>query len=305
MVSNQITKFQNNKKLIEFLDKMNPADPSAYAHLHAGSEELKEGESKTYSLIGVAIADYSAGTGENKKYACFNLSPQEVKQIAVNIGREIDKVFFRSAFSYGYRQNIYLIQLVFVATVWMSEHMRRLFDFLKSVLSFPLPDGSEQIELICEKNNALDSKQAAFFQRDPLSKDNETVIYSADKLIGKSKDQNGRSPMSRICIKRCKKDAKGALRRSPWQISIDKGTAIAEPTSTGGTKAAAGSYKSTVCLNVWLTDDDIEKLFRTVCDYIRVFEIRICAYGVGKGRKMYQKERISRQENAGEVAPNA
>ena len=151
----------------------------------------------------------------------------------------------------------------------------------------------------------MDSKQAAFFQRDPLSKDNETVIYSADKLIGKSKDQNGRSPMSRICIKRCKKDAKGALRRSPWQISIDKGTAIAEPTSTGGTKAAAGSYKSTVCLNVWLTDDDIEKLFRTVCDYIRVFEIRICAYGVGKGRKMYQKERISRQENAGEVAPNA
>ena len=44
VISNQITKFQNNKKLVEFVDKMNPAAPSAYAHLHAGQEELAEGE---------------------------------------------------------------------------------------------------------------------------------------------------------------------------------------------------------------------------------------------------------------------
>ncbi len=70
MVSNQICKSQNQKKLVEFVDKLNPAAPDAYAHLHAGWEEGVT--KKQYSNIGINILDYSNGTGTNARFVWTN-----------------------------------------------------------------------------------------------------------------------------------------------------------------------------------------------------------------------------------------
>lgn len=297
VISNQITKFQNNKKLVEFVDKMNPAAPSAYAHLHAGQEELAEGERKIYSLIGVGIADYSQGTGEGKtQYATFNLSPCDVKQITANIAREIDKVFLRSAFSYGYKQNSFLIFAISVFSAWVEEHIKRLFNFLNMNFSFPAPDGSQKENLIFAANKSIDRNAGGALAQDPYSKNKEIVIYTGDKLIAASKDQNGKSPMSRIVIKRCGKDSAGNPRRSPWQIAISNGTAVAVKTGSGGFKAKEDSYKTDKFLFVWLTDDEIEKLFRFVCDYIRVFENTMCYQNIKAGRSELEETRKKKSQ---------
>lgn len=297
MISNQIAKFQNAKKLIEFLDKLNPAEPRAYAHLHAGQEELAEGEKRSrYSLVCVGISDYSQGAGKGKtKYASFNLSPCEIKQISVNISREIDKVFLRGAFAYGYRQNAYLISIACIFSAWLEEHMRRLFGYLNATFSFPSPDGKEKGDLAYAENSNMNRKAGEKLAVNPYGQAKEVVVYTADKLIAAAKDENGKSPMSRIVIKRCAKDNSGEVRRSPWQIAIDNGRACAEPTSTGGFKAKSGSYVSENYLFVWLTDDEVEKLFRQVCDYISVYEHMVCYASIREGRARLAEERNARQ----------
>lgn len=74
--SNQIAKVQNNKQLIELTDKLQPAAPERYAHLHASGEVING--VRTYSLIGVKLLDYSNGTGNNTVTAKCNITPSTV-----------------------------------------------------------------------------------------------------------------------------------------------------------------------------------------------------------------------------------
>ena len=64
-ISRQITVYQTDKKLIEFLDKLKSASVEHYAHLHADSERTEDGR-RRISCIGVTMLDYSGGTGDSK-----------------------------------------------------------------------------------------------------------------------------------------------------------------------------------------------------------------------------------------------
>ena len=76
-ISRQITVYQTDKKLIEFLDKLKSASVEHYAHLHADSERTEDGR-RRISCIGVTMLDYSGGTGDSKITARANLSPDTV-----------------------------------------------------------------------------------------------------------------------------------------------------------------------------------------------------------------------------------
>ena len=76
-ISRQITVYQTDKKLIEFLDKLKSASVVNYAHLHADSEQMPDGR-RRISCIGITMLDYSAGIGENKVSVRANLSPDTV-----------------------------------------------------------------------------------------------------------------------------------------------------------------------------------------------------------------------------------
>ena len=76
-ISRQITVYQTDKKLIEFLDKLKSASVANYAHLHADSERMEDGR-RRISCIGITMLDYSGGIGENKICVRANLSPDTV-----------------------------------------------------------------------------------------------------------------------------------------------------------------------------------------------------------------------------------
>lgn len=73
-ISRQITVYQTNKKLIEFLDKLKSASVPNYAHLHADSEDTADGH-RRISCIGLKLLDYSNGTGDKKVTVEANIAP--------------------------------------------------------------------------------------------------------------------------------------------------------------------------------------------------------------------------------------
>ena len=76
-ISRQITVYQTDKKLIEFLDKLRSASVANSPHLHADSERMEDGR-RRISCIGITMLDYSGGIGENKICVRANLSPDTV-----------------------------------------------------------------------------------------------------------------------------------------------------------------------------------------------------------------------------------
>ena len=99
-ISQQISVYKTNKKLCEFIDKLNPAPINNYASLHANGTKVDNSEWKIYSKIGIVLQDYSKGTGENIVRVIANISPEEIRYIfsRLNLGVtdfcfEQDKVF--------------------------------------------------------------------------------------------------------------------------------------------------------------------------------------------------------------------
>lgn len=71
-ISNQITKYQNAKKLLEFNNKLVPASLENYATIHAADGGAK-------SCIGMTLLDYSKGTGPNTVSVTLNISPAQIE----------------------------------------------------------------------------------------------------------------------------------------------------------------------------------------------------------------------------------
>lgn len=92
-ISNQIAVYQTNKKLIEFLDKLNPAFPTRYAHIH-GSGDDGNGN-RVYSLIGMVLLDYSNGTGDHTIRVTANLAPEEIAYLYEQCRQNVETIDFR------------------------------------------------------------------------------------------------------------------------------------------------------------------------------------------------------------------
>lgn len=91
-ISQQISVYKTHKKLIEFVDKLNPAMPTEYAHIH-GSGDNGNG-SRVYSLIGLVLLDYSSGTGDKMVRVTANLAPEDIAFLFDQIRRGKEQVEF-------------------------------------------------------------------------------------------------------------------------------------------------------------------------------------------------------------------
>ena len=87
-ISNQISDYKTNKKLIEFKDKLRYASVLNYAHIHSYGEKDANGRNIN-SNIGIKLQDYSNGTGDKMVVAEFNMSPKDIKYVfsRLNIGQ--------------------------------------------------------------------------------------------------------------------------------------------------------------------------------------------------------------------------
>ena len=77
-ITNQITKYQTDKKLIEFMDFLQLADVESYAKIHNAGGSDKNSYS---SRIKLNMLDYSAGTGDKIVTVNFNLTPDDIRNI--------------------------------------------------------------------------------------------------------------------------------------------------------------------------------------------------------------------------------
>jgi len=79
-ITNQISVYKTDKKLMELKDKLRYASILKYAHIHAYGEKDENGRNIN-SNIGLLLQDYSNGTGNNTVKVEFNISPLDVKYI--------------------------------------------------------------------------------------------------------------------------------------------------------------------------------------------------------------------------------
>jgi len=96
--------YKTDKKLLEFIDRLNPAPINSYAHIHAQADSDGNGR-KIYSLIQVVLQDYSKGTGENTVRVKANISPAEAKFIYSRAFSGTDKFEFSSDKIFGEKDN--------------------------------------------------------------------------------------------------------------------------------------------------------------------------------------------------------
>lgn len=276
MISNQICCYKNSKKLIVFTDKLKDPKPEEYAKLHG-----------QYSVIGVSISDYSKGTGDKLVYTTFNLAPSEVKQIYRDLIKINDCIYHQKAFAQLYS----LISTVLSGMDLFFRFFQNLYQLVN------------EIKIFLKKNNGTELSEKELFPPELLERikhnpfiGSEFVLYHAPKIIASSKNENGYSPMSSITISYVPRDQSGKAMTSPWKITIDNGEAKAKQMATGGYCAEGGTYKSKAMAFVFLTEKEIEKLFRSTCDFISVFETTISFKAVRDGRKAWEEEQEKKKK---------
>lgn len=93
-ISRQISVYKTDKKLIEFIDKLNTAPVGAYAHIHAQGDDAGDGK-KIYSNIGIVMQDYSKGTGQNTVRVTANISPDETQYIFSRVQSGVQSFEFK------------------------------------------------------------------------------------------------------------------------------------------------------------------------------------------------------------------
>ena len=81
-ITGQIAVHKTDKKLLEFIDNLNPAPIQDYAAIHAGAVRPyeKDGQ-RVYSVIRLVAQDYTR-RGENSIRAKANISPEDVLYLA-------------------------------------------------------------------------------------------------------------------------------------------------------------------------------------------------------------------------------
>lgn len=99
-ISRQIAVYKTDKKLVELIDKLNPAPLELYAHIHAHGDDGEDGH-RVYSNIGIVLQDYSAGTGANIKRATANLLPDEALYIFSRVQNGVETFEFHTDKIFG------------------------------------------------------------------------------------------------------------------------------------------------------------------------------------------------------------
>jgi hypothetical protein len=104
-ITGQIAVHKTDKKLLEFIDNLNPAPIQDYAAIHAGAVRPyeKDGQ-RIYSVIRLVAQDYSR-KGENSIRAKANISPEDVLYLAAMVKAGAKDFKFESVKIFGNPDN--------------------------------------------------------------------------------------------------------------------------------------------------------------------------------------------------------
>lgn len=100
----------------------------------------------------------------------------------------------------------------------------------------------------------------------------ETFEFNEEKIFGEP-DENGRSYVTKVSIKRASVDKEGLVRNYPWCVIVENGRGIKESTQTGGIHMKKGSYVKGNMVFVNISDYDFFCLMLKTCRYIKAWEL--------------------------------
>ena len=104
-ITGQIAVHKTDKKLLEFIDNLNPAPLQDYAAIHAGAvRPYEKGGQRIYSVIRIVAQDYSR-KGENSIRAKANISPEDALYFAATVKAGVMDFKFESIKIYGNPDN--------------------------------------------------------------------------------------------------------------------------------------------------------------------------------------------------------
>ena len=85
-ITGQIAVYKTDKKLVEFIDQLNPAPLQDYAAIHAGVTRpcINAEGRRVYSNIGIVVQNYGDKQDGKSIRAKANISPEEALYVALN-----------------------------------------------------------------------------------------------------------------------------------------------------------------------------------------------------------------------------
>lgn len=251
----QTSKYQNGKVLFELNDDLK----------RAGFDEK---EKKTirdlfgkiharYSGFRVVARDYSNGRGDKLIDLDLRLGPEEVKTISENIFQKIvDRKHLDLDLETATSTGKYFKTSI-------NEKKQKLVELSSS-------GTKEQIETCKEElGYAKMSFSNAQFQYQFTKQKIELMseqIFTEQKIAPNTIGDTQYSKVTNLIIEYNTK------MNIPWTIIVENGEGIREQTSTGGYKIKSGSYRNGKRVKLFLSNNDIRKLFRKAADYTLAWE---------------------------------
>ena len=104
-ITGQIAVHKTDKKLLEFIDNLNPAPIQDYAAIHAGAVRPSEKDGqRIYSVVRLVAQDYSR-KGEHSTRAKANISPEDALYFAAMVKAGVTDFKFESVKIFGNPDN--------------------------------------------------------------------------------------------------------------------------------------------------------------------------------------------------------
>lgn len=285
----QITKFQNSKKLLEFNDKMSPANTEWGSNIHSN-----------FSKIGIVIVDTSNGGGEKALVADCNVDPIKIKRLYEKVSKINHDAENKPASSNKSGSQASILSYGTYKGMTASEAVLKDGANAVKVLEGMLPileKNSEkypknkniiaEIKKAIELYNSGELKATESTESTNLGK-NITLLYERKILPGeKNANEEGKQRVTELTIEYNPK------MDSPFTVKISNGWGIAESTKTGGTKIGSGSCTMNKTANVVVGDEKFREMMLELKDFIKYREKQMIDEirpKINEKRKSYNKE---------------
>jgi hypothetical protein len=266
---NQIAVFKNNKVLIEFNDNFQRAQltPEDYEKLDK-AKNIEETPRKTfsrihdkYSGIDIVANDYSNGRGDNLVKLKLRLTAENAKLI-------LDKIKSKNQ---DRKSTKITLENDLKAYEETGKYFKKEYDRFKQLYQEHQSKqnlSKEDFEKVSDKMNfcamSFATAQSMYYatkQKLNLFNENVEVIFNEQKIAPSTIDG---SEYSRVTTFKIEYNAK---LNNPWTVYVENGKGIKETTSTGGSKIKTGTYTDKKLIRLFITEDEIQRIFQKVVDY--------------------------------------
>lgn len=287
----QIVKFQNAKKLLEFNDHLSIANVEMAANLHA-----------PYSKINLVAIDTTAGKKEKAIAVSCNVDPIKFKILYEKVkdkehmlpskqecnSNEIQEMVI----GYGTYKDLTPSQLL---SQKKSEGIKILKDlaetFKKNAKKYPINN-----KKISQINNALTLYSQGKLKVDltlSTNKKNELFLYEQKALPSdKKKNDKGENKCTILSI------LYNPKMDSCWNITIENGWCQIEAQKNGGSAIKKSSYHKDKSVKVVLSNDRFKEMLRQTNDYILLKESIFIRILYPQVSKLKQEKRKAFSKNA-------